>query len=290
MPKFEHSGHKLAYDAYGSGERNVVLLPGLLLPGRMHEPLATALAESGNRVITFDPLGHGESDRPNAMWHYSMPTFAGQVLALLDHLDIEEAVVGGTSLGANVTLELASIAPERLRGMLIEMPVLDNALLACAIAFTPLLVALTFGEPVARPIAHALRHLPRVFGHYPNIGLDWMSQEPRPSAALMQGLFFGRTAPPRSERKTFDVPAIVIGHPRDVIHPFSDAQMLADELPNGHLIEANSIFELRLRPERLTREIASFIDGCWRPQEAEAAKPQRASAQESRRRASARER
>jgi len=152
--------------------------------------------------------------------------------------------------------------------MVIEMPVLDNALLACAIAFTPLMVALTFGEPVTRPLAAAMRRVPRVFGHYPNVFLDWVSQEPRPSASLLQGLFFGRTAPPREERKTFATPALVLGHPRDVIHPFSDAKMLAEELPKGRLIEADAIYELRLRPERLTNEIAAFLDECWMPQRA----------------------
>jgi pimeloyl-ACP methyl ester carboxylesterase len=242
----------------------------LLLPGRMHAPLARALADRGNRVITFDLLGHGESDRPRDMWRYSMPIFAREVVALLDHLNLDEAVVGGTSLGANTTLEVASLAPSRLRGMVIEMPVLDNALLACAIVFTPLLIALTFGEPVTRPMAAALRAVPRVFGHYPNVGLDWVSQEPGPSAALLQGLFFGRTAPPRDERKTFATPALVLGHPRDVIHPFSDAKMLAEELPNGRLVEADSVFELRLRPRRLTNEIAAFLNECWMPQRASA--------------------
>ena len=85
------------------------------------------------------------------MWRYSMPTSARQVVALLDHLEIDEAVIGGTSLGANTTLEVASLAPTRVRGMVIEMPVLDNALLACALAFTPLLIGLTFGEPIAGP-------------------------------------------------------------------------------------------------------------------------------------------
>ena len=51
------------------------------------------------------------------------------MVALLDHLEIDEAVVDGTSLGANTTLEVAALAPERLRGMVLEMPVLDNALL-----------------------------------------------------------------------------------------------------------------------------------------------------------------
>jgi pimeloyl-ACP methyl ester carboxylesterase len=268
MPTFVHAGQRLSYEIYGEGNRNVVLLPGLLLPSRMHKPLAEALAERESRVITFDPLGHGESDRPQDMWRYSMPIFGRQVVALLDHLAIDQAVVGGTSLGANVTLEVASLAPSRLRGMLIEMPVLDNALLACALTFTPMLVALTFGEPVSRSVASLVRRVPRVFGHHPNVLLDWVSQDPGPSAALLQGLFFGRTAPHRTERKTFDAPALVLGHPRDLVHPFSDAKMLAEELPNGRLVEANSLFELRLRPNRLTNEIAAFIDECWRPKRA----------------------
>jgi pimeloyl-ACP methyl ester carboxylesterase len=277
MSSFKHEGQRLAYEIHGEGSRNLVLLPGLLLPSRMHEPLARELAFRGNRVITLDLLGHGASDRPKDMWRYSMPIFAGQVAGLLDHLELDQAVVGGTSLGANVALELASLAPERLRGMVIEMPVLDNALLACALAFTPLLVGLTFGEPVVAPVAALLRRVPRVFTHYPNIFLDWVSQEPRPSSAVLQGLFFGRTAPPRSERKTIQTPAIVLGHPRDAIHPFSDAKMLAEELPNGRLLEANSLYELRLRPERLTGEIAAFLEDCWRPRRA-SAKKKRASA------------
>jgi len=55
----------------------------------------------------------------------------------------------------------------------------------------------------------------------------------------------------------------VLGHHRDPVHPFSDAGMLAKELPNGRLLEADSLVELRLRPERLTNEIAAFLDEVW---------------------------
>ena len=101
-----------------------------------------------------------------------------------------------------------------------------------------------------------------------DILLDTVRQEPEPSAAVLQGLFFGRTAPHRAERRTFETPALVIGHQHDIVHPFSDAGMLADELPNGRLLQASSILELRLAPERLTDEIAAFIDECWRPRPA----------------------
>jgi pimeloyl-ACP methyl ester carboxylesterase len=269
MPYFRHEGQRLAYTVHGEGPRPVVLLPGLLLSQRMHLPLARALAKRGNRVITLDVLGHGRSDRPLDMWRYSMTFFGGEVVALLDHLDIDEAVVGGTSLGANVTLEVASVAPERLRGMLLEMPVLDNALLGIALFFTPLLMGLTFGEPVMRLVRRGAQAVPT--GRLPywiDIGLDAVRQDPAPSAAVLQGLLFGRVAPHRSERRTFEAPALVIGHHRDPVHPFSDAGMLADELPSSRLLEADSLLELRLAPERLTDEIADFLDECWRPRRA----------------------
>ena len=93
--------------------------------------------------------------------------------------------------------------------------------------------------------------------------LDWIAQDPGPSGAVLQGILFGRTAPERAVRQTFEAPALVIGHPRDPVHPFSDADQLAAELPNGRLIDANSIIELRVRPARLTAKIAEFVDECW---------------------------
>lgn len=58
---------RLEFTEYGSGERWVVLLPGLLMPRRMQQPLARAMAAEGLHVVTLDLLGHGRSDRP-ARW------------------------------------------------------------------------------------------------------------------------------------------------------------------------------------------------------------------------------
>ena len=104
-----------------------------------------------------------------------------------------------------------------------------------------------------------------------DILIDWIRQDPEPSAAVIQGLLFGRTAPHRSERRTFEAPTLVIGHQSFIIHPFSDAGMLAEELPNRLVLQANSIMELRLAPDRLTDEIAAFLDECWAPRAARAA-------------------
>ena len=264
MGSFRFDGQRFAYTVYGKGPRATILMPALLMSQKMQRPLARELAARGNRVITFDPLGHGDSDRPRDMWRYSMPAFARQAVALLDHLGVDEAIVGGTSLGANISLEVAARVPARVRGLIIEMPVLDNAIPACAIAFVPLLFALTFGEPVMRVVARAARAVPQQrLPVLAALGLDYVAQDPGPNGAILQGIIFGRTAPDRSERQLLEPPALVIGHPRDPVHPFSDADMLAAELPNGRLVSASSIFELRVRPERLTDEIARFLEDCW---------------------------
>jgi pimeloyl-ACP methyl ester carboxylesterase len=276
---FEYDGHQLVFDEYGAGDRAVVLMPGLLFNRKMHGPLAAKLAKQGYRVLCLDLLGHGGSNRPPEMWEYSMTLFGSQVLGLLDHLEIDKAVLGGTSLGANTTLEAAAADPSRVQGMLIEMPVLDNALLGCAIGFTPLLLSLTFGAPVTRALAGVATRVPRRGPLMSRMLLDWVSQDPKPSASLLQGLFFGRVAPPRSIRRTLTPPALVIGHTRDPIHPFSDSDMLVKELPDARLVEASSILELRLSPERLTGEIVDFIDRCWsgpRPGATVSASPARA--------------
>jgi len=53
---------------------------------------------------------------------------------------------------------------------------------------------------------------------------------------------------------------LIIGHENDLIPPFSDAENLAQQIPNARLVQAHSMFELRLKPERLTSEITRFLE------------------------------
>jgi pimeloyl-ACP methyl ester carboxylesterase len=259
MGDFLYEGHRIEYDSYGEGERVLVLVHGLLMNRRMYEPIGPALAQRGNRVICVDLLGHGRSDRPEDLRLYSMPLFARQIVALLDHLELPSAVIGGTSLGANVALETATHKPKRVRGLFIEMPVLDNALPAVAGAFTPVLLGLRLGRPVFELTSRLTSFLPRT--HYlVDIGLDWVRQRPGPSGAVLEGLLLGETAPHREQRQKIKQPALIVGHPRDPVHPFSDSGMLAEELKNGRLVEANSILEWRLSPKRLNAELATFLE------------------------------
>ncbi|HET8815074.1 MAG TPA: alpha/beta hydrolase [Solirubrobacterales bacterium] len=264
MGEFRYEGHRIEYDVYGEGKRLLVLVHGLLMNRRMFDRLGPELANRGNRVVTVDMLGHGRSDRPEDLRLYSMPLFARQVVALLDHLEEESAVVGGTSLGANIALELATRSPKRARALFIEMPVLDNALSAVTALFAPLLLGLKVGRPLFEGLSLVTSAIPRT-NYLVDIGLDWVRQRPGPSQAVLEGLLLGETAPHREERVRIEHPTLIVGHPRDPLHPFSDSGMLLEELPDARLVEANSILEWRLSPDRLNDELAAFLEEVWAP-------------------------
>lgn len=262
MGELSYEGHRIEYDSYGSGDRVIVLVHGLLMNRRMFERLGPALAERGKRAICVDLLGHGRSDRPEDLRLYSMPLFARQVVAVLDHLGLDSAVVGGTSLGANVALELAAREPDRASGLFLEMPVLDNALVAVAGTFTPVMLGLQLGRPLFEVVSRLTSALPRTH-HLLDIGLDWVRQRPGPSLAVLEGLLLGETAPHREQRRKLTQPALIVGHPRDPLHPFSDSGMLAEEMPNARLVEAESLLEWRISPRRLDDELAGFVEETW---------------------------
>jgi pimeloyl-ACP methyl ester carboxylesterase len=272
---FSYRGHRISYDVHGVGDRVLVLVHGLLMNRRMYDTLAPEIASRGHRVVTVDLLGHGRSDRLADRQIYSMTAFADQVLALLNHLELEAPVVGGTSLGANVGLEFAAHHPERAGALFIEMPVLEDALLGAALIFTPVLLGLRFGSPVLKGVATLTRQIPRS-NYLVDIGLDWIRQDPEPSRAVLEGILYGRTAPTAEERRALEHPALVVGHPNDPLHPFSDADMLVDEMANARLVDANSILEWRLTPERLTNELAGFLDEVYAEGEAEGERRARA--------------
>ena len=264
---FDYDGFRLSYEERGrrkgAQKRPFVLIHGLLIPRTHHYAFADYLVDEGNRVILIDLLGHGQSEMADHSRHYSMEQFSHQVVGLLDHLDVNEAVIGGTSLGANVTLEVTAHAPDRVRAMFVEMPVLERAAPAAGALFLPLVIAYAEAQGMFERVSKLLRRVPRGFGLYTDVVLDVLSREPGPSAAILHGLLTGRLAPHPSDREKFEHPTLIIGHERDLLHPFSDAAALHRELRNSELIHANSFFQLRFPPNEPSRRIAKWLDEVW---------------------------
>ncbi|WP_431246550.1 alpha/beta fold hydrolase [Leifsonia xyli] len=122
---------EVAFRVRGDGQA-VVLLHGTSANHAVWEPIAEGL-EARARVISLDQRGHGRSGKPAA--GYRGPDFAGDVIAVLDALGIERALVAGHSLGARNAWLTAALFPERVSGVLavdytpwVEWSVLDDLL------------------------------------------------------------------------------------------------------------------------------------------------------------------
>jgi pimeloyl-ACP methyl ester carboxylesterase len=192
-----------------------------------------------------------------------MDSYAWRVIRLLDELGVEKAAVGGVSLGADVTLQLALIAPGRLTGMVLEMPVLEQAVPAALVIFAPLLFATSYAAPVVRAFLRLGRRIPRERLGVIGAALGSLQLDPDDISAVLKGVVVGPVAPTVTERGAMTTPTLVIGHRSDRLHPLGDAAKLAEQLPNARFVVARSILELRLRPARLTGEIKRFLDDVW---------------------------
>jgi non-heme chloroperoxidase len=100
------------YEDHGSG-RPVVLIHGYPLNGHSWEKQERVLLEAGYRVITYDRRGFGQSSQPTVGYDYD--TFAADLKALLDHLDLSDVVLVGFSMGTGeVTRYLGTYGSERV--------------------------------------------------------------------------------------------------------------------------------------------------------------------------------
>src|SRR5439155_24983892 len=109
-----------AYHVHGDAGPWVVLVHGLVTPMYAWESLATALAAAGFRVLRYDQLGRGLSDRPRAQ--YDLPLYVRQLRQLLAALDIASAHVVGWSMGSVVASRFALESPERVRSHVLIAP------------------------------------------------------------------------------------------------------------------------------------------------------------------------
>jgi pimeloyl-ACP methyl ester carboxylesterase len=256
---FESDGQRLYYETHGTGSEVIVYLHGLLLDANINRGIARSLAAQGYRVLLLDLPGHGGSDKPTHATLHRFDRYARHVINLLDHLGVEQAVIGGVSLGADVSLQVAILAPKRVKALIVEMPVLENAAVTAAVIFAPLLAMVSLGRPLFRFTRKLFARIPRRDRGIPDSLLNLLSNDPSTVAAVLHGILVGPIAPDIILRSAISVPTLIIAHNYDLIHPHTDARNLARQLPDARLIYARSLVELRLKPDRLMRQIVEFL-------------------------------
>lgn len=231
MPEFVHRGVRLHYEVQGTG------VPFIFLHGmggsigqiqKAYIPIAKVM------MVSLDQQGHGES---GVDWEtYSFDRLADDVIALADHLAIPAFALGGISMGAAVSLNLALRYPERVRGLILIRP-----------AWTD------------RPMDEGLRHLFKLCAEYLEKGdrEGFLGTEEYQRLALESAYTANSFAANFDDKASLQhfrkfailpflapfqdieqlrairVPAHVLANGRDRVHPLEYGQFLAEHIPGA---------------------------------------------------------
>lgn len=121
----ESNGVTIAGETLGEGP-DVVLTHGLTATRRYTVMGSKALPRAGFRLTTFDARGHGESSPAPDRGAYEYRDLVEDMRAVLDHLGVEKAALGGASMGAHTAMAFALAWPERVSALIQITPAYDG--------------------------------------------------------------------------------------------------------------------------------------------------------------------
>jgi pimeloyl-ACP methyl ester carboxylesterase len=257
MASFTSDGLTLAYDDIapaGEAEGTIVLVHGFA--SNRHEGWRRtgwygAFERRRLRSVALDQRGHGESAKPHEPEAYARAAMVGDVLTLMDHLQLGRAHLFGYSMGARVALQTALDAPDRIdhlilggvgealiRGRSAEEAQQEGAMAAAMLAEDP--------ETISNPMLRSFRHF-----------ADEQGEDRQALAALT-----GARPPPWDAEalRGYAGPVLVVAGVGDRLA--GDPEGLAQAFPYGRAVLVPGCDHFSAIPHGLTKAaVFDFLDG-----------------------------
>jgi pimeloyl-ACP methyl ester carboxylesterase len=263
MSTFHRDGLNFYFEEYGSG---IPLVFSHGLSGNADQAKELVGAVPGYRLIFYDNRGHGKTRDPGNIANLNFPTMADDVLTLMDHLAIKQAVIGGVSMGAAIALAFCLAYPRRTLATILARPAWLNQPEPANLEMFPAIAAMIEDAGIENA-----RHQFEQSAIY----AAWKESHP-PAATMIDGFFAGRTpeaivaayqAIPRSvpyrspvELQRITAPVLVLANRRDPVHPFEYAETLAAAIPNAQLKEFPSKTEgLEQHTVAFRKDLGEFL-------------------------------
>lgn len=236
MPHFNYEGITFNYQDLGSG------LPCIFqhgLGGDVNQPFGLLTPLHGTRLLAFDFRGHGQTQPLGDANKFTIDAFADDLNAFLDFLGVQEASIGGISLGAAVALDFALRFPHRVRGLVLSRPAWLDRTAPANLAIYDLIAKLLREHGAERGLEAflAMPQYAQISSESPDAAASLVGQfnSPRAVEALIRLEQLPHCAPLDHLNRcaSFDKPVLVMANRQDPVHPYQYGETLAASFPNA---------------------------------------------------------
>ena len=257
MATFQSGGLTLAYDDIrpAGGETGTVLLVHGFATSRAENWRRLgwygAFERKGYRTIAFDHRGHGESDKPHDAAAYSREAMIGDIIALMDHLDLRRADLMGYSMGAHLSLRMGLTHPERIGNLMlggIGGRMLPGAAPAIPAGSMTMAQAMLAADPstITEPTLKGFRQF-----------AEQQGEDLAALAACSQGQ--GMPVDP-DDLARLNLPVLIVAGSRDQMA--GDPQALADAIPGAKAVSLPNCDHFNAIPHVLYKAaVFDFLEG-----------------------------
>jgi pimeloyl-ACP methyl ester carboxylesterase len=263
VPRFSHEGIDFHYRDTGEG------IPFIFqhgLGGDVDQPFGLFTPSNGIRLLAFDCRAHGETRPTGNEEKIGIRPFVDDLKTFLDHLEIDEAIIGGISMGAAITLSFALRFPQRVRCLVqvrpawLEGPNQDNALVFGKIAR----LLREEGPECGKTSFLASQVYRETLDKSPDSANSLLGQFDSPRAidgvARLERIPLDSVCAQLAELQDISVPTLVLANRQDTIHPFEFGPALADAISKGRFSEITpKSVSVEKYEQDVQRSIAEFI-------------------------------
>jgi pimeloyl-ACP methyl ester carboxylesterase len=243
MPFFEHDGIQFHYREEGAG------LPFFFQHGLgvdLTQPFSVCQPTPGIRLIGFDARAHGKTAPAGPEEKISFSSFADDLRALMDHLQIRQAIVGGISMGAAITLNFTLRNPARVIGLVQSRPAWLDAPNLWNVTMFSLIsrLVLEHGRVKGKALFLDTPEYAEALARWPDVAISLAGQFDNPmmdeTAFKFERIIRDAPCRDRAEWRTIKVPTFVLGNRFDSIHPYEYAAEMARLIPGAEFEEVTA--------------------------------------------------
>lgn len=262
MPYFHHDGLKLHYIETGGG---VPFFFQHGLGGNVRQPFGLFVAPKGFRLISMDSRGHGTTPVGDPA-KLGLVTFADDLKALIDHLQIPRAIIGGISMGAAISATFALRYPEMVMGLVLSRPAWLEGPQPEYVKIYSLVGQLLcdHGPERGKQLFEQTSEYQKLLAESPDNANSLLRQfDPEGlenRLALLSRIDPYQPVTTLEDLARIKVPTLVISSRQDPVHPYEYGKLLASTIPGAefHELTPKSVDKQR-HGQDVQRHIADFL-------------------------------